>query len=131
MQQNVLLALYERHYLPVARFAMQKAQEDAAYAVALAPVYLSDPVDSMEDVKALGQSLQQLEDHGLLTLDYDLQLKGYAYAEYKASALYADFAQMVAEGSGRSGHLFDTPLLELGSMALTEQGNTLVEAMIG
>lgn len=130
VQQNMLLGLYERHYLPMARFLLGKEGEEEAVAVALAPVYLGTPQDTMEQVKALGQQLQALEDGGLLTLDYDLPLGGYPYTEYKDSGLYAYFQETVREAAGQNDFLFDTAVLELGSMALTEAGEAAVEAML-
>lgn len=127
----MLLGLYERRYLPVACFAMTRSGEASVYAIALAPVYLTSPADSLDNVKALGKSLRQLEEAGLITLDYDLPLQGYAYDEYKRAAVYDLFARTVSEGSAQPNALFDTPLLELGSMALTERGLETVEAMMG
>ncbi|MDL2318904.1 hypothetical protein LJC74_07525 [Eubacteriales bacterium OttesenSCG-928-A19] len=129
LQQNMLLGLFERRFLPVAAFELQKAGE-TAHATALAPVYLGTPQDTMEQVKALGGELEDLEDRGLIALDYDARIADYAYQEYTDSALYAYFVQTVAEGRGRPGALFDTAGLLLGSMALTQAGEEAVRAMI-
>lgn len=130
LQLNVLLALYERKYLPVAQFAMTSSKEAELYVVALAPVYLGSAEDSMEDVKVIGAELLSLERGGLITLDYDLPINGYPYEEYRDAALYCFFAETVEEGAQQLSSLFDTPNLELGSMALTEQGVERVEAVI-
>lgn len=130
VQQNMLLALYERRYLPVACFTLTKDGDDELSSIALAPVYLVSPTDTMEDVKALGAQLSELEAGGLLTLDYDLPLNGYEYSEYKASELYAYFARTVEEAKDRPDFLFDTANLELGSMALTELGEKTVGEML-
>lgn len=129
LQQDVMLALHQRRYLPVARFVLTKAGDDEVQSVALAPVYLGSPEDEMDAVKALGAELAALEGADLITLDYDIPLKGYAYAEYKASALYAYFQRTVAEARDKA-FLFDTAGLELGSMALTEAGERCVLAML-
>lgn len=110
---------------------MTRSGEDSVYAIALAPVYLTSPADSLDDVKAMGKSLTQLEEAGLITLDYDLRLQGYAYDEYKRASVYDLFSRTVAEGSAQPNALFDTPLLELGSMALTALGVQTVEEMMG
>ena len=127
----MLLGLYERHFLPVARFYLSKSDQPDAHATALAPVYLGTPQDGMEQVKDLGAQLQMLEDADLLTLDYDLPLGGYAYTEYHTSDLYAYLQQTVKEASGKEGDFFfDTALMELGSMALTEAGEKAVREML-
>lgn len=68
---------------------------------------------------------------GLLTMDYDILLRGYGYEEYKDSALYAYFCKTVSEGAGKPGFLGDTPMLDLGSMALTEAGKQIAAAHCG
>lgn len=130
LQQNLLLGLHERRFLPVASFSLGKTGQDGVLAVALAPVYIGDPADTMERVRELAEALKGLEDGGLITLDYDLPLGGYAYAEYRESALYAYFVQTVREGAKRPDAILDTPILELGSMALTDEGEAAVEAML-
>lgn len=130
LQVDILLALRQRQYLPVACFAFTKQDDDDRYAVALAPVYLGTPKDTMEQVKRLGDQLSGLEEKALISLDYDLPLRGYPYEEYKTSALYAYFVQTVAEAAQREQPAFDTPLLELGSMALTEAGEALVDGLL-
>ena len=130
MQLDVLLELRQRLCLPLACFSLAKAGDDERRAVALAPVYLGAPDDTMEQVKRLGAELKALEDMELLTLDYDMPIQGYAYEEYKASALYAYFAETVREAAAKPNATFDTPVLELGSMALTDIGEDMVDTLI-
>lgn len=130
VQQNMLLALLQRRYLPVACFTLASAENPGARSTALAPVYIGAQADTLEDIKALGAALRQLEDSGYITLDYDQPLEGYPYAEYHASQAFGFFRQTVAEAASRPGFVFDTPLLELGSMALTAQGEEKTRAML-
>lgn len=130
LQQNLLLGLYERRYLPVASFSLGREDQEEPLAVALAPVYIGDRTDTMERVREVAEALGGLETGGLITLDYDVPLAGYAYAEFKQSALYAYFAQTVREGAKLPDAAFNKPMLELGSMALTEAGAAAVDEMI-
>ena len=127
VQVDVLLALRQRQCLPVACFTFSKAGDTMRHGVALAPVYLSAADNTMEQVKQLGRELSQLEAMDLLTLDYDIPLQNYPYEEYKTSSLYAYFVQTVAEAAARSDATFDTPGLDLGSMALTDAGEEMVD----
>ncbi len=129
MQVDILLALAMRRYLPVACFSLAKEGVDGPNAIALDPVYLSSPDDSMELVKEIGAELVALEEGGLITLDYDLPLKGYPYEEYITSDLYALFVQTVKEATALPDHAYDTPVLELGCMALTEAGEGIVASL--
>lgn len=130
VQVDILLALRQRQYLPVACFSLAKTEDDARHGIALAPVYLSSAEDTMAQVKQLGAELKQLEETDLISLDYDLPLQGYAYTEYHTSALYAYFVQTVAEAAALPNPTFDTPVLELGSMALTENGDAMVDSLL-
>lgn len=84
----------------------------------------------MEQVKRLGAELKALEGMELLTLDYDMPIQGYPYEEYKTSALYTYFTETVREAAAKPGATFDTPVLELGSMALTDIGEDMVDTLI-
>lgn len=130
MQVDILLALRQRQCLPAACFTLAKADDSERHAVALAPVYLVTPEDSMEQVKRLGSELSYLEDMDLITLDYDIPIRDYAYEEYKTSALYAYFVKTVEEAAQRPNPTFDTAILELGSMALTDAGTEIVDELL-
>ena len=119
-QEAFLHELAHHHFLPVARFLVESTAEDDFSSVALAPVYLRGPEETMEWVKETGAMLRELEERGYLTLDYDYPLEGYPYTEYRESALYAYFCKTIEEGRGRPGFLGDTPVLELGSIAPAE-----------
>lgn len=130
LQMDLLLALRQRQCLPVACFSLGKTSDGSLRSVALEPVYLSSPQDTMEQVKELGRELIMLEDMNLLTLDYDMPLRSYPYEEYKTSELYAYFVKTVKEAAQMPNPTFDTPVLELGSMALTEAGEEMVDKLL-
>lgn len=130
-QKDFLHQLGHSHYLPVARFTVEDSREDDFIATALAPVFIRSATDDMETVKEAGAFLQKLEDSGLITLDYDMPLNGYGYEEYKGSALYEYFRATVAEGASKPGFLGDTPVLELGSIALTDAGEKIASSHCG
>lgn len=130
-QKNFLHELAHRHFLPVARFTIKDSREDSFISTALAPVFLNAATDDMNSVKEAGAFLQTLEDLGLITLDYDIPLSGYSYEEYKTSTLYDYFCKTVAEGATRPNFLGNTPVLELGSIALTEEGELIAGAHCG
>lgn len=119
-QEAFLHELRHHHFLPLARFVVESTKEDDFSSVALAPVYLRHPGETMEWVKETAAMLLDLEARGLLTLDYDYPLEGYSYEEYKTSDLYAYFQKTIAEAAARPGFLGDTPVLELGSIAPAE-----------
>lgn len=130
-QMEFLHLLRHSHYLPVARFTVKDSREDDFVSTALAPVYICSATDDMKTVKEAGAFLQRLEDIGLITLDYDIPLNGFGYEEYKTSELYEYFRATVAEGASKPNFLGDTPVLELGSIALTEEGEQIAAAHCG
>lgn len=127
-QKDFLHYLSHSHYLPVARFTVKDSREEDFASIALAPVFLCSATDDMKTVKETGAFLQRLEDLDLITLDYDIPLNGYGYEEYKSSSLYKYFCATVAEGASKSRFLGNTPVLELGSIALTEKGEQIAVA---
>lgn len=130
-QKNFLHQLGHHHFLPVARFIVKNSKEDDFISIALAPVFIRSNADDMAMVKEAGAFLQKLEDIGLITLDYDIPLSGYEYEEYKGCAVYKYFCATVAEGAAKPGFLGDIPVLELGSMALTQAGEKIAAAHCG
>lgn len=131
IQKDFLHELSHRRYLPVARFNITNSQEPDFICTALAPVFILDAADDMAAIKKTGAFLERLEELGLITLDYDIPLDGYAYTEYKESSIYEYFCKTVAEGATKPGFLGDTPELELGSMALTEMGEEIAASHCG
>ena len=129
-QADVLLAIHQRGYLPIARFVLRSSRDGDAYAVALEPVYIANAADDMDAVKENGALFASLEDLGLVTLDYDIRLNGYAYQEYEQSGLYAYFVETVKEASQNPEFVLNIPCLELGSVALTGEGREVLKAML-
>jgi hypothetical protein len=128
-ENNVLMALLERGGLPVARFALTSSREQDAYAVAMSPVYVADPDDSLEAIREYGAIYTGMEDKDLIELDYDFPLPGYPYREYRESSAWRHFMETAAEAKQR-GFTFDTPHLELGGITLTERGHEVVDEML-
>lgn len=129
-ENNVLMALLDRGGLPVAQFALTSTKEQEAYAVAMGPVYIVSPDDSLETIREYGALFAEMEHKGLIDLDYDYPLPGYAYQEYHTSSAWSHFLETAAEAKTR-GFTFDTPNLELGGITLTERGHEVVDHMIG
>lgn len=129
-ENNVLMALWERGGLPLARFTLTSSREKDAYAVAMSPVYIADPSDSLETIREYGALYAEMEEKGLIELDYDFPLPGYPYREYHQSWAWRYFVETAAEAR-RRGFTFDTPRLELGGITLTERGQEMAEDMIG
>ena len=104
-----ILLLAETPFLPVTRFLMRSSHSGHLSSIALAPVYLTSREDSMEVVKAAGQSIKRLAELALVSLDYDIPLEGCDYSDYEESQLYAYLRETIAEAQGRPGFLFDQP----------------------
>ena len=75
---KILLDLGQIPFLPVAR----KMGEDV-------PVYLEDDTYPVEEYSLI---LQCLEKRGLISIDYELPLKGWDYSAYKGFPVHGSFA---------------------------------------
>ena len=124
---ELLSTLAQVSYLPLTQLLLKSTKSDHLEAVALTPVYLEDTQESMEEVKETGAMLRELEEYGLISLDFDLELKGYDYQMYRDSAVFALLQQTVEEGKGREDFLYDVAEVECGSMALTDLGYAVVD----
>ncbi|MCD7948211.1 MAG: hypothetical protein LUG13_07975 [Oscillospiraceae bacterium] len=115
-----LQLLKTHHFLPCARFVLKSTSEPAFSSVALAPVFISDGEESVSVLRAIGDILLGLEQHGYLSIDYDIPLDGFDYTYFKESRAYQLFVQTVREGKDRDGFLGDTATIEFGSIAPIE-----------
>jgi hypothetical protein len=129
-ENNVLMALLERKQLPVAQFALRSSKSAEAKATALAPVYIADPLDSLDQVKEYGALFAGMEEKGLIAIDYDAPIPQYDYAEYRDCAAYRYFVETCAEARARD-FTFDTPFLALGGISLTNFGHEILDRMLG
>lgn len=126
---HFLQHLMHYKYLPVAQFVITSSKESEFEVVALAPVFIRDVKDSMDLVKEAGRFLQTLEDKGMITLDYDIPMQGYAYEEYKCSSVYQHFLDTIKQSKTKENHLGDTANLVLGSMAMTDFAENFIKGL--
>jgi hypothetical protein len=119
----------ERGALPVSRFTLTSSKEPEAYAVAMQPVYVAIPDDSLDTIREYGNLFTGIAEKGLIALNYDYPLPGYPYDEYWKSEAFRHFTDTSKEAKQR-GFTFDTPHLELGSITLSEKGHSVLDRML-
>ena len=128
-EQAFVRCLAQMPFLPVARFLLRSTKSEHLESVALAPAYILDAEDTMEHVKETGAVLHELEEKGLITLDYDVPLQNYDYQVYFHSAVYQSFQQTVEEAKTRPDFLYNIGIMELGSIALTQRGYEIADRL--
>ena len=128
-EQAFIRCLAQLPFLPVAQFLLRSTKSEHLEAIALAPVYILDPEDTIDHIKETGIVLRGLEEKGLITLDYDVPLQNYDYQTYHSSAVYHSFQQTVEEAKTRSDFLYNIGVMELGSMALTQRGYEIADRL--
>lgn len=121
-ETTLLEELAENAFLPAARFLIRSEEEPELSFVMSAPVYLRGQSDSAEEVRAWGTALLSLRRRGAIVLDYGTELKGFDYGVWEHSDYYQRFAFSV-EAPGA------VPFLERGSVALTVQGQELLDEL--
>ena len=120
-EYNFLSLLYQREYLPVAQFVVLSSTNENFASVALFPIYLESEFDTMAEVKARGKMLLSLENRGAISLDCDIVLGNFDYSMYENCELYKYFCSTVKEATLHEGFVGDTPTIELGSIAMSEE----------
>ncbi|MDR1159063.1 MAG: hypothetical protein LBK69_00330 [Syntrophomonadaceae bacterium] len=129
-EKEFLSLLAATPFLPVCRFVVKSTQSEHLELIALAPVYLTSQKDSLEEVKEKKALLSGLSNYGLITLDYDILLENGDYTVYEKSEVYTYFRKTVYTGKiERPDFLFDTPVLETGSLALSGLGQEMLERL--
>lgn len=124
-----LMRLENTQVLPLARFVLTSTQSQHLECIALAPVYLVAPDESITHIKEIGMLLLGLQAQELITLDYDQPLQNCEYDVYESSSAYQIFSDSVREGRDREGFLFDLAKLEFGSISLTPLGHQALEQL--
>ncbi|MCD8051487.1 MAG: hypothetical protein LUE89_07405 [Clostridiales bacterium] len=119
-ERQLLDLLAQNAFLPVARFLLRSPENPELSFVMSAPVYLTGPETTQEELRTAGTALLQLQRRGFLTLDYGVPLSGFDYAAWERSTLYRQFAQSAATPGAE-------PQLEPGSAALTLQGQEAID----
>lgn len=119
-ERQLLDLLARNAFLPVARFLLRSPENPELSFVMSAPVYLTGPEATQEELRTAGTALLQLQRRGLITLDYGIPLSGFDYASWERSALYRQFARSAAAPGAE-------PMLEPGSAALTLQGQEAID----
>jgi len=126
-EKQFLSLLAETPFLPVTKFLLKSSESDHVESVALAPVYLLSKNDTMETVKKTGQIIENLAEHNIISLDYDIPLENCDYIDYEQSDVFAYLKETVAEGQSNPNFIFDTTALRFGSMALTGIGQDALD----
>lgn len=116
-------------FLPVGRFLLKSSRSHHLESVALAPVYLVNPHDSMEVIQTNAKALKELEQYGVISLDYDTPLKNYDYGIFLESVAYRYLQETVEAGRDNPDFIFDIAALELGSIAVTAFGQDALDAL--
>jgi hypothetical protein len=127
---EILTTLLTTPYLPLARFILRSSQSEEIESIAMAPVYLFDGKESLQEIRKTGDALTALEEYGLITLDYDIPLQNFDYHCFFESDVYEYFQQTAQEAKKRPGFLFDTTFVETGSIALSPMGQEVAEQMV-
>ncbi len=125
-QKTFLQQMAQCCYLPVARYVVKSTKEDDFLMAAFGPVFIQGDHHTQVELEQVRSFLTELEQLGLLSLDYDIPLEGYDYAIYTESEVFKKLEKAVAEGQGLPGFFGDTATVETGSMALTEAAMDLL-----
>jgi hypothetical protein len=129
-ESTLLRLLRIAPFLPICRFVLKTSRSAHLSSVALEPVFLAKPTDTLQTVQANAAALKHLASLGIIVLDYDIPIINCDYTDYKESQVFKYFEETVAEGGKRNpAFLFDTADLECGSLALTDAGQAFLDIL--
>ena len=107
----------------VARFELRSSRESDLISTALDFVRIEDIHDTMEAVKSRGALLREMCKEELLQVCLRLPVSARSdYQIYYVSDLFAQLNELVKEGCGKPGFLFDTAAIKRGVVTVTQKG---------
>ena len=130
-EENVFLTqLAKTPFLPIVSFVARSSKSSHLENIMLSPVYIEDEKDSLEIIKIRSVILDNLEEKGVISIDYDIMIENTnhdIYSIYKNSDAYNYFSETINESKNNPNFVFDIADLEYGSIALTGIGQMLLD----
>ncbi len=129
LEETMLSKLSQCPFLPVAQFILKSSRPEEQPHMSLEPVYLETGTESLEQVKHYGQTLLELADKDVVSLDYSSPLEGSDYKLFQNSSAYALLVQTVEEGKKDPEFPYLPPEIVKGSLCLTALGELVIEQL--
>lgn len=122
-EKELLTKIKNSKRFPIVRFELRSSKEASLVSTALNNVWITDPEEPMEQVKANAALLQKLWEDDILNLCYTLRITARSdYRIYYQSSLYKQFCATINEAKQKPGFLFDTPHIKRGVATFTAYG---------
>lgn len=130
LQKKMLFKMrWER--FPVARFELHNDREEDLVMTALDNVWIQEPEDSMETVKERAAALRELEEAGLIQMNFaSPTVVSGDHTVYYKSELYALLCRTALEAAQLPDNLFNLPCLCKGYAEPTLQGRRAVRKLL-
>lgn len=127
---DFLVYLKQRQFLPLAQYMLGTTKSSHLQNIALSPVHLTTGKETVQEVKDMGEMLTELEQMGLIDLDYEEPLQNYDYAMYHDSVSFHALKELVRESEKKEDFVFDIASIQTGSIALTSNGALVAEQIL-
>ena len=120
---HLLQEIAQSRRYPVVRFELRSSKDRSLRSTALSHVRLQTPDEGLEEIKVRGAALQELEQAGLIVIDYSLPVTLTSdYAVYQESAAFQLLQKTVEEGKKHPDFLFDQAVIRRGMARITSRG---------
>lgn len=129
LEETMLGKLSQCPFLPVAQFILKSTRPEEQPHMSLEPVFLETGAESLEQVKHFGQTLLELADKNIVSLDYSCPLEGSDYSIFQNSSAYALLMQTVEDGKQDPQFPYLPPEIVQGSLCLTALGELVIEQL--
>lgn len=126
-ETDFIAELLSHCYLPVTQFILEdKSQSDFSLEI-YSPVYIANSEQIISATTEIGKMLENLEQRGILSLDYDIPLSNYDYDDYYKSLAYTSFEASANTEIAQTDSSDIYPTIRKGSMTLTQQYLTAID----
>lgn len=128
-EEIFLQKLAQCPFLPMVQYIVTSSKSHDLNNVALSPVFLETGKETLDEIKALGNILLDLEEKDIISIDFDTPLPGTNEDLFSQSDSFALLKETVDAGTSNPDFLFDTPTIEFGSVCLTPLGDLVVDQL--
>lgn len=128
-EEQFLKKLAQSPFLPIVQYVMTSSKSEHLTNMALSPVFLETGSESLDEIKALGDIILDLEERSIISLDFDTPLEGTDESIYYNSVSFQLLKDAIEDGKKQTEFLFDAPSIVFGSVCFTALGDLIIDQL--
>lgn len=128
-EEILLKKLAQCPFLPMAHYLLTSTQSHHLKNIALSHVFLESGEETIPQIKETAQTLLELEERDIVSMDFDTPLEGTEEGLFTNSLSYKLLLDTIKDGASREDFIFDQSEIQFGSVCLTALGDIIVDQL--